>query len=96
MSQEKGFAGTVEPQVHRHVHEDLTLDDGIDSAKGGTFHDVQDMWRVGRKQELDVSLLNAAPALVRNLLTIPQRNFRFISILGFCTVLMQTWESVLL
>ncbi|KAJ5591694.1 uncharacterized protein N7459_002063 [Penicillium hispanicum] len=46
------------------------------SQKSGTAHDKQDMWRVGRDQELN-------------------RNFRFLSVLGFSAVLMCTWEAVL-
>ncbi|PGH15912.1 hypothetical protein AJ79_02079 [Helicocarpus griseus UAMH5409] len=43
----------------------------------GTPQDQQDMWRIGRKQELN-------------------RNFGFFSILGFTSILMCTWEAVLL
>ncbi|OQE26195.1 hypothetical protein PENFLA_c007G04123 [Penicillium flavigenum] len=46
------------------------------SQREGTAQDKQDMWRVGRDQELN-------------------RNFRFLSVLGFTAVLMCTWEAVL-
>ncbi|PYH88707.1 amino acid transporter [Aspergillus ellipticus CBS 707.79] len=51
-------------------------DEGSPATKGGTTQDGQDMWRVGRDQELN-------------------RNFRFLSVLGFSAVLMCTWEAVL-
>ncbi|KAL2004970.1 hypothetical protein VTN00DRAFT_2820 [Thermoascus crustaceus] len=44
--------------------------------KKGTLQDRQDMWRIGREQELN-------------------RNFRFLSVLGFTAVLMCTWEAVM-
>ncbi|KAJ5640580.1 hypothetical protein N7528_000205 [Penicillium herquei] len=50
--------------------------EGSTSQKAGTVQDKQDMWRVGRDQELN-------------------RNFRFLSVLGFTAVLMCTWEAVL-
>ncbi|KAJ6083963.1 hypothetical protein N7486_010763 [Penicillium sp. IBT 16267x] len=48
----------------------------VADPKSGTTQDKQDMWRVGRNQELN-------------------RNFRFLSVLGFTAVLMCTWEAVL-
>ncbi|KAJ6017593.1 amino acid transporter [Penicillium sp. IBT 35674x] len=48
----------------------------VADPKTGTTQDKQDMWRVGRDQELN-------------------RNFRFLSVLGFTAVLMCTWEAVL-
>ncbi|KAJ5892474.1 hypothetical protein N7504_009165 [Penicillium tannophilum] len=48
----------------------------VADPKLGTTQDKQDMWRVGRDQELN-------------------RNFRFLSVLGFTAVLMCTWEAVL-
>ena len=76
------------------------------SQKAGTVQDKQDMQRVGRNQELNVrgyeALLDPAdPSLPKDInekqsLTFQQRNFRFLSVLGFTAVLMCTWEAVLL
>lgn len=67
------------------------------SDKHGTVQDMMDMWRVGRDQELNVSdcryILRVAYTEMINGL---QRNFRFLSVLGFSAVLMCTWEAVLL
>ncbi|BAE62310.1 unnamed protein product [Aspergillus oryzae RIB40] len=66
------------------------------SDKHGTVQDMMDMWRVGRDQELNVSdcryILRVAYTEMINGL---QRNFRFLSVLGFSAVLMCTWEAVL-
>ena len=47
-----------------------------DGACHAVGHDVDDMSRMGKRQEL-------------------RRIFRFISIVGFITVLQSTWESIL-
>ncbi|KAJ5198661.1 uncharacterized protein N7498_007778 [Penicillium cinerascens] len=77
----------------------------VHSRKAGTARDRQDMERVGRTQELNVrgyeALLDPAdpsrPKYTneKQKLTCQQRNFRFLSILGFTAVLMGTWEAVL-
>ncbi|KAH7378375.1 hypothetical protein DE146DRAFT_794078 [Phaeosphaeria sp. MPI-PUGE-AT-0046c] len=47
---------------------------------GGTEHGMQDMRRMGKKQELRAT----------------HRNFHLVSIIGFVVVLQSTWESALL
>jgi hypothetical protein len=60
---------------------------------GDTAHDIRDMQRLGKKQEFKVF---ASPANgVGNWLTCVQRNFNFLSALGFVSIYMATWEYVL-
>lgn len=60
---------------------------------GDTAQDVRDMQRLGKKQEFKVF---ASPAnCVHNWLTCVQRNFNFLSALGFVSIYMATWEYVL-
>jgi hypothetical protein len=64
-----------------------------DDIWGDTEYDIRDMHRLGKKQEFKVF---ASPARsVRNLLTYVQRNFNFLSTLGFVSIYMATWEFVL-
>lgn len=65
------------------------------AVRGGTTQDKRDMWRVGREQELNVGIRQLSQREDRQEL-IRQRNFRFLSVLGFSAVLMCTWEAVLL
>lgn len=68
-----------------------TFADSLPSEKKGTAPDQYDMQRMGKTQETKVSL----SVMVRPLyvLTIIQRNFRFLTIWGFTMVLMATWEA---
>lgn len=77
----------------------LSIDevDGKSTAiqKGGTAGDDRDMHRMGKVQELRV-----CPAITttsqRILMSPSQRNFKFVGIVGFVTILQATWESTLL
>ncbi len=80
-------------------------DDFVDNNDGtfnlarkymGTAADQHDMSVLGRNQVLRVSmLLTSMPfALSIDHLSV-QRNFRFISIVGFCSTLICTWEVIL-
>jgi len=65
------------------------------SQLGGTNNDEHDMQMLGRTQVLNVRNLrelevNEAPLMFL------QRNFRFISTLGFACTLMSTWEIALM
>jgi len=55
MSDEKMYGGNSLTQVHIPADKELGVDDGGDPAKIGTQNDAHDMWRIGRKQELNVS-----------------------------------------
>jgi hypothetical protein len=55
MSQEKRHGGNGMTEVHNPADKELGPDDGGDPAKIGTQNDARDMWRIGRKQELNVS-----------------------------------------
>jgi hypothetical protein len=59
MSQEKMYGENSLTQVHIPADKELGLgpevEDGGDPAKIGTQNDARDMWRIGRKQELNVS-----------------------------------------
>lgn len=69
------------------------------SEKVGTRADHRDMLRMGKNQELRVRtpypLKLTVLTLFVKLICICQRNFRFISILGFTCILMSTWEGQL-
>ena len=55
MSNEMMYGGNSLTQVHIPADKELGVDDGGDPAKIGTQNDAHDMWRIGRKQELNVS-----------------------------------------
>lgn len=57
----------------------------------GTANDKHDMSVLGRKQVLRVRL----PDSRRAQLTTEQRNFRFITMLGFASTAMASWEVLL-
>jgi choline transport protein len=65
-----------------------------ESAWGDTRQDIIDMRRLGKKQEFNVwqypRKLKEAIELI-----IFQRNFSFLSTLGFVSIYMATWEFVL-
>ncbi|KAK2743767.1 hypothetical protein FQN57_004704 [Myotisia sp. PD_48] len=74
----------------------------VSSVRGGTIQDKRDMYRVGRDQELNVryhpetfTCCNEVRRWI-NQIVLLQRNFRFISVLGFTAVLMCTWEVVMM
>lgn len=63
----------------------------------GTQNDEHDMRMLGRTQVLNVYIsLDPHFKVKSNLLTFLQRNFRFISTLGFACTLMSTWEIALM
>lgn len=65
------------------------------SREDKNSQDEHDMAVLGRAQELNVSKQN--PSLDRGTkLNLQQRNFRFISTLGFACTLMSTWEISLM
>jgi len=64
------------------------------SQLGGTNNDEHDMRMLGRTQVLNVR--TAGIAKESKTLTALQRNFRFISTLGFACTLMSTWEIALM
>jgi hypothetical protein len=59
----------------------------------GTRQDQHDMHVLGRQQELRVSCFRRLST--RQLADSKQRNFRFITILGFACTLMSSWETIL-
>lgn len=62
--------------------------------KGSNSHDELEMSRMGKTQEL---LVSRVPYQARTHTHVDaQRTFRFISIIGFVTILQSSWESVLL
>lgn len=62
----------------------------------GTAADQHDMSVLGRDQVLRVSmLLTSMPCALFVDHPSIQRNFRFISIVGFCSTLICTWEVIL-
>ena len=69
-------------------------DDGLEmrdrGKESGTEADMQDMRMLGRTQQLNVSMI--ASSLLDSAADTGQRNFRFISTLGFACTLMSTWE----
>ncbi len=66
------------------------------NAMGGTIADENEMQTLGRVQQLNVSL-QCIYSHYRNFAAdSPQRNFRFISTLGFACTLMSTWEIALM
>lgn len=69
-------------------------DDGLSHEKNTTSRDEVEMSRMGKTQELRVRLL--LPTHSRALLIPTQRTFKFVSIVGFVTILQATWENVLL
>jgi choline transport protein len=70
-------------------------DDGLEMRNrgkhSGTDADMQDMRMLGKTQQLNVSTGHSCPFGLSTPDT-GQRNFRFISTLGFACTLMSTWE----
>jgi choline transport protein len=60
---------------------------------GGLSHDELDMTRLGKKQEFKVRRSSSSYSTCPY--TISQRNFNFLSTLGFVSIYMATWEFVL-
>lgn len=89
---ESKIASTEEYDIGSH--ESNAADMMHAGALGGTSHDASDMQRMGKKQELRVSLYEHLCSMT--LLNRNQRNFRMVSIIGFVVVLQSTWESALL
>lgn len=67
-------------------------DDSLSDRHHGTYHDVRDMGRLGKKQEFMVC---QSSQCCYQIINSRQRNFRFYSILGFTSTLMCTWEAML-
>ncbi len=81
-------------QTHDLREEDLGVPGMRKSNIPLTQIDEGDMYRLGKEQELNVgkgSNHSCRPTLMKK----NQRNFRFISIMGFAVVLMGTWEGQL-
>jgi choline transport protein len=78
------------------VEDGFVGDPGLSPEKAGTLYDQKDMARVGKTQELRVGRILLRVKFRATLANHQQRNFRFISILGFTAVLMCTWEAVLM
>jgi hypothetical protein len=55
MKSEKSHGENAAAQVYGHADGDFGLDGEVDQAKIGTSYDERDMWRIGRRQELNVS-----------------------------------------
>ena len=79
---------------------DITSQEGQQAEHHGTKHDARDMHRLGKKQEFQVSWLwrshqdEDTRADTDRRASI-QRNFRYLTILGFTSTLMCTWEGVI-
>ena len=71
-------------------------DDGLEmrsrGKESGTEADMQDMRMLGKTQQLNVSMIASSSSLLDSAADTGQRNFRFISTLGFACTLMSTWE----
>lgn len=75
--------------------EDLGVDGPkVKSVVPLTQVDESDMYRLGKQQDLNVCLEVPHPSFPQ-ITDLTQRNFRFISIMGFAVVLMGTWEGQL-
>ena len=65
--------------------------ENIAKTKGGTATDLQDMQRMGRVQELRVRCVAPFDETIVMGADILQRNFKFVGIVGFVTILQATW-----
>lgn len=68
---------------------------GLEMGSGAIDYDVSDMMRLGKKQEFKVVLLWWCGNYLYIQLMPRQRNFSFLSTLGFISIYMATWEFVL-
>jgi hypothetical protein len=64
--------------------------------KGGTYEDEREMSRMGKTQELRVWFSKLVQKHFCSSLTFRKRNFKFIGIVGFVSILQSTWENTLL
>ena len=64
--------------------------------KGGTYEDEREMSRMGKTQELRVWFPKMYPEKSFWSLTSIKRNFKFVGIVGFVSILQSTWENTLL
>lgn len=93
------FPHHIMDDMHKAYIETSSHERGIElqnvSQLGGTDADEHEMRILGRTQQLNVCLpVNSVSIPVHS--PKPQRNFRFISTLGFACTLMSTWEIALM
>ncbi|CZT22711.1 uncharacterized protein RCC_08416 [Ramularia collo-cygni] len=93
--------GATELPDHQHS-DHLSIEDrehgsdgSVSHEKGNTTRDEVEMSRMGKKQELRASGVFSIHSPISPL-TSSQRTFKFVSIVGFVTILQATWENVLL
>jgi choline transport protein len=84
----------IRPMVHHTSLEEMQEEKTAVQAKGGTYEDEREMSRMGKTQELRV--WPVFPARCELLSNSSQRNFKFIGIVGFVSILQSTWENTLL
>ena len=73
----------------------LQLSEASETGSGEMSYDASDMKRLGKKQEFKVSRLSTVHSCWPPGLMSEQRNFGFLSTLGFISIFMATWEFVL-
>lgn len=84
----------IKPEDHRSV-EEMQEDKTAVQMKGGTYEDEREMSRMGKTQELRVCSQWSVPGQF-SCTDLQQRNFKFIGIVGFVSILQSTWENTLL
>jgi hypothetical protein len=86
----------VETSLAGQIEEGVEMDDLLVSELKGTSADEHEMRMLGKTQQLSVSSTKHNFRIPWQRLTDSQRNFRFISTLGFACTLMSTWEISLM
>jgi choline transport protein len=81
---------------HHPSLEEMQLDKTAVQTKGGTYEDEREMSRMGKTQELRVWYNYHRRGSGKVLANSSQRNFKFIGIVGFVSILQSTWENTLL
>jgi len=85
------------PEIRDHTSlEEMQEDKTVVQLKGGTYEDEREMSRMGKTQELRVRQNLAPNAREGTIADRSQRNFKFIGIVGFVSILQSTWENTLL
>jgi len=86
----------AEKDVAKVEMDDVPVDDIVkDFSENRDYNDQMDMKRLGKEQLFKVSAV-AASLTKSSSLTAGQRNFSFVSTLGFISVYMASWELVIL
>lgn len=83
----------IKPEDHTSV-EEMQEEKTDVQLKGGTYEDEREMSRMGKTQELRVCECRCQTQLITA--DCSQRNFKFVGIVGFVSILQSTWENTLL